>query len=190
MNTKDRAAKILADAERSLAELAGKASTDRDYSLASSLLALAQQLAKSVEGLTTPSSSLNIPAIRPAPDGAPDQSEFPRFERQADWLVKIANSRKAGAQYEHKCPLPVVRAVADAAVKAGAAGRQFAIDKLAPVQDPSTGNDVPAYQTYLSLVFFRSLGLLQKHGRARYSLIPGKDLISSLDSSFNSLPIR
>ena len=191
MKIKSQAVKILSDAEQSLAQLAARASTDRDYDLAGALLATAQQLAKSAERFAVSSpSSHTVPTTTPSADDEDKQSKFPRFERQSDWLVKIANSRKAGAQYEHKCPLPIVRAVASAAVKAGSSGRQFSIDKLAPITDPSTGNEVPTYQIYLSLVFFRSLGLIQKHGRARYSLIAGKDPVSSLDASFNSLPTR
>lgn len=190
MDTKSHAAKVLTDAEHSLAQLAGKASTNRDYDLAAVLLATAQQLAKAAERFAASRSASHPAPAAPPIDDEDSRPDFPRFERQSDWLVKIANSRKAGAQYEHKCPLAVVRAVAEAAVKAGSSGRQFSIDKLSPVTDPSTGNDVPTYQIYLSLVFFRCLGLLQKHGRARYSLVQGKDLVSSLCSSFNSLPNR
>lgn len=192
-----RAAKVLGDAEAALAELVGRASTERQYNLGATLMSMAQQLAAFSEKLASaatepPRNAQPKPRLSAEPDRADDEDEasgYPRFAAHGDWLLKVGLSRD-GTEYEHKCPRSVVRAVAAAASRVGASGKQFAVDKLMPLEDPTTGGQVPVYQVYLSLVWLRQLGLIEKHGRSRYSVKVAGDFSPAIETGWQALSTR
>lgn len=192
-----RATKVLGEAETALADLVGKASVERRYNLVATLVSMAQQLAAFSEkfapaGAEPPRVAQPKPGSTADPDRADDEQEpsgYPRFAAHGDWLLKIGLSRD-GAEYEHKCPRSVLRAVAAAASRVGASGKQFAVDKLMPLEDPSTGGQVPVYQVYLCLVWLRNLGIIEKHGRSRYSVKVAGDLSSGIETGWQTLASR
>jgi hypothetical protein len=115
-------------------------------------------------------------------------SEYPKFVREGDSLVKIGWSRREGKPYEHKAPRRVLRTLVQALVRVGVCGQRFTVDGILPLKDG--GTEIPDYQTYLTLAWLRSVGLLTQHGRQGYSLPEGTDLSELIGGQWDSLPAR
>jgi hypothetical protein len=62
------------------------------------------------------------------------------------------------------------------------------MDSLLPIPDPSEGADVPSYQVYLALAWFRCEGILRQHGRVGYSLLVTANLENTLNDRWDALP--
>jgi len=125
------------------------------------------------------------PPARTGPKGA-----YPRFERDGDRLVKIGWSKKKRSEYEHRAP----REAVDAFVRHLAAhvtpGKVFTMEQLMPVPNPSTGDDLPAYQVYLTLAWLRHIGAVEKKGKDGYVLRNGSLDNGSFDASWPALASR
>src|SRR5713101_7456170 len=104
MATGQRAHEILADAEKALAALASEAAKDHDYDAANCLIELAREMGslatKSRLRLEPPVVEMaptSAPAAgpvaaapsRPERRGEPRKSDYPRFFREGDNLIKI-----------------------------------------------------------------------------------------------------
>lgn len=99
-------------------------------------------------------------------------SAYPRFESSGGDLVKVGWSRSEKAEYRHRAPESAVYLVAKAISRlAKESGGGFTSDDLFPVLDPHDGSDVPTYQGYLVLRWFREMGLVEPNGRSEY-LVP------------------
>ena len=90
---------------------------------------------------------------------------YPRFARSGDRLVKIAWSKKNGAEYEHRAPHVAVLAVVSSLRKLGSG--EFSMEELARVRD-EYGNEVPSYQVYLVMAWLRAWGAVRKIRRGGY----------------------
>jgi hypothetical protein len=205
MELLDRAVEVLLNAERQLVLLANEASESRDYDGATALLEAARRV-KMVgdNGITAsrlpsqpPAVLANIsepdlgatqPSQRPA--RRPRKTEYPKFLRDGDSLIKIGWSKAEKAEYEHKSPKKVVVAVGNALTTAGSKGRRFSMDKVLPLTDPEDTSELPTYQCYLSLAWMRHEGLVVQHGRQGYSLPKNGDLTSAIERIWAQLPTR
>lgn len=184
MTTAKRALEIGLAAERQLRELAGNALSAGEYE-AIHIAELARAIGDIVRsaGLvpsensavlpvsTSTSNQLNL-ALR-APSRirrTPAKGTYPKFFRRGDDLVKIGWSKKERAEYEHKAPRKVIDALAAAINKRGANGRRFTSDDLFPLKDAASGEELPDYQAYVALAWFRHSAIIKQHGRRGYSL--------------------
>lgn len=205
MDTIQAAQKVLGDAEDSLNKLIEKALAEQRYEDIKGLANLADGIARLTRGempnpeppLRTldpsPQYRVSEPPYRPPTAAraktkrrASRKSQYPRFERDGDRLVKIGWSKKNKKEYEHRVLRAAARTfvfhLADKAIN----GAVFDVEGLLPVIDIS-GDEVPAYQVYLILAWLRDSGLLEKKGRDGY-LVRDKELLrGNFDELWNNL---
>jgi len=93
---------------------------------------------------------------------------YPKFFREGEYLVKVSWSKKKRAEYQHKAPRRVAELLAAAMARHSGNGRMFTSEDIFPLKDPH-GGDVPSYQAYAALAWFRQCGLVQPHGRRGYT---------------------
>ncbi len=182
MTTAKRALEIGLGAERQLRELAGNALSAGEYD-AIHIAELAKAIGEIVrsaglaEGNGSAPAALSSASASPLKQTArsisrvrrtPSKGTYPKFFRRGDDLVKIGWSKKERAEYEHKAPRRVIDALATAISKRGANGRNFTSDDLFPLKDAATGEELPDYQAYVALAWFRMTQLVDQLGRRGY----------------------
>jgi hypothetical protein len=118
------------------------------------------------------------------------RSEYPKFVREGDSLVKIGWSRREGKPYEHKAPRGVLWSLVQALIRVGSGGERFTVEGILPLKDAADKSDIPDYQTYLTLAWLRSLGLITQHGRQGYSLPNSEELERQSEQQWGSLTVR
>jgi hypothetical protein len=209
MNTLPRAAAVIRRAEQELRGLITDAASGGEYDALATLAEWAKQLA-ALNAVLPPSAEDDpsvLPALAPialptangalapkattpkATPGKLRKSEYPKFLRQGDELVKIGWSKSEKAPYEHKAPRAVVTLLIQALIKIGQDGRVFTMDALLPLRQ-TRGVDVPSYQAYVALAWLRTASLIVQHGRRGYSLIKKVDLAAEAERRWNELPSR
>jgi hypothetical protein len=115
---------------------------------------------------------------------------YPQFVRDGESLVKIGWSKSERKPYEHKAPRGVLQALLQAVIRAGSGGKRFTVEALLPLLDTAAGTEIPGYQTYLTLAWLRSVGLVVQHGRQGYSLPEDTDLERESARRWNGLVTR
>jgi hypothetical protein len=207
MDMLQRTLKILNDSEAALAALAGEAAKEARYDVAASLIDLAKDVANlASKGRTQldPAAKTSIqlttglrvttPTITPMANspikGRPKKSQYPKFLREGNNLVKLGWSPSEKAEYEHKSPRKTLPLLIVAISKIGSNGKRFSMDKVLPLVDPTDGNRVPDYQVYLCLAWLRNLGFLTQHGRQGYSLTTRAPIEPLIETHWEALPAR
>lgn len=114
---------------------------------------------------------------------------YPKFVRDGENLVKIAWSKSSKSVYEHKAPKGVVIALAAAVRKLGVSNRLFSIEAVSPLRDVD-GADIPQYQCYVALAWFRQSGFVIQHGRQGYRIQGGVDIVAKALAIWEKLPQR
>lgn len=198
--------KILGDAEGSLRELIERALAAGQYADVATIARTADTIAQLRRGNDgeSPSSSQTHHAdasqdSRPT-GGSPrvarksrerrqQGTDFPRFERDGEKLVKIGWSKRDERVYEHRAPRDVVFLVSTAISRKVEPKALFTMDRILPVND-AAGAEVPSYQAYLALAWLRSLGLVQRKGKEGYALVNGALGDSTLQRLWNAVPGR
>ena len=115
--------------------------------------------------------------------------KYPRFERDGGRLIKIGWSKKSREEYEHRASREVAQAFARALWNAMEPGKTFAMEEVLPVRD-SAGDELPDYQSYLSLAWLRSEGAIEKLGRDGYVLRIQDMDTETFDTLWSHLPER
>lgn len=118
------------------------------------------------------------------------ESQYPRFEKENDKLVKVGWSKKNRQAYEHRAPIQAVQNVVRELVHKVPAGQLFAVDAFMPVMDSSNGGEIPAYQVYMTLAWLRELGVVAKKGRDGYMLQKGAMITSDFNRLWSQLKER
>jgi hypothetical protein len=180
------------DAERAIRGLMERALAERRYADLNAVAPIAQTLAELLH-----ERQASIPADYPA--GAPPASssphprparaardDYPRFRRDNDRLVKIAWSKRDRREYLHRAPRAAVFRVAQRLTQLVPAGKTFAMDRVLPVKDES-GNEIPAYQVYLALAWFRAMGAVRERGKEGYAAAHGMLDPERLEDAWNNL---
>jgi hypothetical protein len=109
--------------------------------------------------------------------------EYPRFEQDGDKLVKVGWSKKDRAEYEHRAPKETVFRIAEILNSTIGSGKVFAMDRVMPFKNID-GSEIPSYQAYLALAWFRMLGAVQERGKEGYVVVNGKLDASRLDDAW------
>lgn len=182
--TTAKAIKLLAKCEADLRVLVASAADSGEYDAVIRITSWAKQLsAMSAGGTNTTAEkrteSVKKPSVRAA---------YPRFARRGDQLVKFGWSKREKDEYEHKAPRQAALDLARAAVEVGKDGRIFQINALLPLIDPKEGSEIPDYQVYLVIAWWRNAALLDQHGRQGYSIPKAGQLLQSVESAWIKLP--
>lgn len=183
MSIQDYIVDVLTEAEDQFTLRLQKAAGDRQYADVATLAAVSEQLHNLIQSINdngrTPEPSIAVRVTDSSGSAAHKlgsrrgiakaknerANAYPRFARSGHRLVKIAWSKKDGAEYEHRAPHIAVLAVVSSLRKLGSG--EFSMDELAQVRD-KYGNEVPSYQVYLVMAWLRAWGAVRKIGRGGY----------------------
>jgi hypothetical protein len=183
----DEAKKLLVKCEAELRALVAQAADVGDYDAVMRITYWAKNLAL-MTGASHASTIAQVRNARPAATSSKRTSAtYPRFGKRGDQLVKIGWSKKDKSQYEHKAPRHVASVLADAVLKAGSDGRIFQVADLLPRVAPPVSPDVPGYQVYIVIAWWRSAALLDQHGRQGYSIPRPKEFAAAIEYAWQSL---
>jgi hypothetical protein len=69
----------------------------------------------------------------------------------------------------------------------GSDGRVFATDQFLPIRDTELG-EIPNYQAYLGISFFKHCGLIDQHGRQGYSIPRLAEFKDAIEAVWKKLP--
>lgn len=181
-----KAIKVLTKCEADLRELVAAAADSGDYDAVLRITSWAKQIA-----LMSGAAPAVISEVRPNATSAKKAAAkpvYPRFLRRGSQLVKIGWSKREKSEYEHKAPREAALVLARAAADIGKDGRIFQVNALSPLIDPKDGSEVPDYQVYLVIAWWRGAGLLDQHGRQGYSIPNAKQLQQAVESAWMKLP--
>jgi predicted lipid-binding transport protein (Tim44 family) len=201
MSSVATALQILAKAQAELRELIHRALAEGHYSDVAEIARIADGVARLAPGDDKPQTDDQMqPSAPPNTVSRPasilhdrrvrTSRAFPRFEREADKLVKIAWSKKDRAEYEHKAPHHVVDALLQAIRSRKGEGAKFEAPDVLPLKDPKTRREVPSYQSYLALAWLRHEGVVMKYGRDGYALKTTAATPEHLSELWEALPSR
>ena len=130
----------------------------------------------------------DVRALPPAIAAARNKAkQYPKFFHQGDQLVKVGWSKKEREEYIHKAPFTSVLATANSIQKAASGKKVFSADKFFPVLSADGQAELPGYQAYLSLAWFRTLGLVDQKGRQGYTLKTAEPLAVQVEASWKTL---
>jgi hypothetical protein len=204
--TNDQIRTILAKAETEIKSVIARELDAGNFSQVERIARIGDalsELARIGAGSTLPTASRNtgpanntvtMPAKRNTKPSKPRRSskkasKYPRFERDGSRLIKIGWSKKSREEYEHRATREVAQAFARALWDTTEPGKTFTMEQVLPVQD-SSGDELPDYQSYLSLAWLRSEGAIEKMGRDGYVLIFQDMDTETFDTLWNQLPER
>ena len=212
MKTIHTAVDILSDAEASLRGLMERALAEQQYREVATIATIADSIASLIASSSGPGGvgdtegaisgsvdgsspeearshdgqgSADVPPRRPR-DG---RVGYPRFEREANKLIKIGWSKKDRRAYEHRAPREAVLLFSGVLAKKSRNGRVFTMDELLPLRDEQ-GHDIPSYQAYLALAWLRSLGMVKRRGKEGYIVKNGFMDPAHLTQSWEQVPVR
>lgn len=208
----ENARKLLHDAENSLRGLIERALADQQYAEVATIAHMANAIARLTHSdeARSPSAEHNrlgagresfdvhgsveasaVPLLAPRARvrRTARASEFPRFEREGDKLIKVGWSKRDDRIYEHRAPQQVVFLVANAMASKARRKGVFTMDRVLPLTDDS-GNEIPSYQAYVSLAWLRSIGTVKRLGKEGYMLVSGALDMSALQRSWEAIPER
>jgi len=122
----------------------------------------------------------------------PAKGDYPKFYRRGDQLVKVGWSKKEREEYVHKAPRRALDALAAAITRRSSNGKPFAADEVfsatRPLKDGHDGSEIPGYQAYVALAWFKQAGIVKQHGRGGYSLKNGANVPDAVLASWQKLP--
>jgi len=180
MGTIQRAKQVLDSAEHKLRELMQSCIELQDYSSVAEIAKLADGVARlrkgessitqMVESKKIPPRFVNRQKISKPPSSrkkAVVNRTYPQFKIEDGKLVKVGWSKKNRSEYEHRAPREVVEAFINYLRSHVDTGKVFSIEKLMPIYDDA-GQELPAYQVYLTLAWLRDVGVIEKKGRNGY----------------------
>jgi len=193
------ATETLERAEKELREIVAKAAASGDYACVVQIASWAKILRDQLEPKlprheAAPPSSDRNGSVAPAKNGVGQRKtkraadDYPRFFRRGDELIRIAWSRRARSEYQHKTTDAVLKTVAETLSRLGRKGRIFSTDEVLPLRDPQ-GAEVPAYQAYVCIALLKLTGLIEQRGRQGYSIASPDDLTSAVDAIWRKLPL-
>jgi hypothetical protein len=196
-----RAIQVVRRAEQDLRELMREALDHQQYRQLAAIAPIADAISDIVrraESTAEPSAATTSKLAASAPVSTRTvrpqakttaRDEYPRFERDGDKLVKIAWSKKDKREYEHRAPRNAVFCVAERLATDIKPSSVFSMDTLMPFKD-ADGNDIPSYQAYLALAWFRTLSAVDQRGKEGYSVTDGLLSPKHVDEAWNALKSR
>lgn len=212
MGIQDQGRKLLKETEAAIQRLVGEAATEGDYDAVLQLATWAKRLAlfASEPDVSHPNTTLSAPTMtasgltakrdarakRAKPTtkakrktSSREGSQYPKFHRRADHLVKVGWSKREKQEYQHKASRSVLQRVIAAILKVALETRQFTSQGFLPVKD-ADGAECPEYQAYLCLAWLRHEGLIVQHGRQGYSIPDPATLENAISDRWSQLELK
>jgi hypothetical protein len=193
----DAAKQALSDCETRLRELLSEAAKAGDYENVERLTAWAKAIRALASGVSInhldnssarSRRSSKASARKPA-NKRRSTERYPKFARFKEDLVKIGWSRREKKEYQHRAPRRVARLLAKQLMKTFSSGGIFSTDQIFPLHDDESNADVPSYQCYVCLAWFRDRKLVEQVGRQGYRLLSSENLDRVIDREWDQLPI-
>lgn len=193
----DQAAEAIRDCESRLRQLMAQASAAGHYDEVATLMLWAKSIASTIDLDDQPEMGV-IPDAATAESNTPTQPvaarhktaksnrpQYPQFGRFRNELLKIGWSKKKKKEYQHRAS----RQVADLLCSRldEFKGKDFTSEEILPLVGED-GLEVPSYQAYLCLAWFRETGMITKNGRHGYFVDKNIDLKSALEQQWKLLP--
>ncbi|NOS99349.1 MAG: hypothetical protein HOP29_01845 [Phycisphaerales bacterium] len=123
---------------------------------------------------------------------SPAKGEYPKFYRRGDQLVKVGWSKKEREEYVHKAPRRALDALAMTMAQRTHDRKRFSVDTVFdathPLIDGHDGSEIPGYQAYVALAWFKQAGIVTHHARGEYSVTNGSHLADAVAASWQKLP--
>ena len=208
MDTRKRANRILLEAEAELRKLIAEAAQLGDYSAVEAITGWASSLNSMLECVSNTRPGADSHAV-PKNDGTDQPASrakakrkarkvsprrkgklkgYPKFARSGDTLVKIAWSKAQKSEYKHKSPRAVLSALTNSLSRLLGDNSIVAMDSVLPLR-AEDGTEIPDYQVYLCLAWFRSIGAVEQRGRQGYTRNGLEaDLSEVVRTEWDSLP--
>ena len=135
----------------------------------------------------------NVPRATQPRSAAPKltKTDYPRFLREKDELVKLGWSPREKGPYEHRVSKCAVDSVTSAVATNGKAGTRFAIDEIATsLARAKVTGQIPSYQIYAVFAWLKWAGMVLQHGRQGYTVVRPQTFVPSVEAAWQSLPQR
>lgn len=193
MGVEARAAAIIRETEARLRELAAEAAAAGDYAGIIKVAAWAKvvsDLVKSPTADTNPkprNQTEGVKSRRQASTRTAKRTEYPRFFRQGEQLIRVAWSKREKKEYQHKAPYRALKTLTAALAELGKDGRVFSTDQVLPIRDSDAG-EIPNYQAYVCIAWLKQTGLIDQHGRQGYSVPRLEEFQNAVESIWRTLP--
>jgi hypothetical protein len=196
MSYREKAAHVLNGAEDSLRRLLEQALLDKEYKEVAAIAPLADAVTDLLHSIQQSGTESSVASLGRALRGEPpdrttraqDHDGYPRFEREDDRLVKIGWSKKEAQAYEQRAPRDVVFLMGKL-LSRDHITNPFSMDELMERMSKEA-DEVPSYQAYLALAWFRSIDVVERRGKNRYIVQNGYLTNSELRRLWDSLPTR
>jgi hypothetical protein len=198
MSFEDRIRDVVHHAELDLRELLKQAIEAGDYGAVARIAEVAGSIADMAgDGWAAPAVELTLSS--PPRDAEPEKPEangvpvprrprvkrpYPRFERDGDKMIKVGWSKKDGCEYEHRAPIEAITLTARRLSET--AGVLFTMDEILPISNED-GEEIPSYQVYLAVAWFRGLGVVVKKGKTGYVIQNGALEWESLKAEWDNI---
>ena len=193
------AEKVVREAEEALREIIRKALVEQRYADVKIVADMADGIAKvrqrRVTG-TRVAMAQDLPQVAPEQKSQrkqarpmPKNEKYPQFGRDEDRLVKVGWSKKNQKEYEHRVPKDIVLAFVQHLGANVVPNKVFDVESLLPARDTS-GNEIPAYQVYVTLAWLRDSGVVEKKGRDGYILRKSAVVNGGIEKLWESVPTR
>ncbi len=151
--------------ELKLRECLANAASSGDYEAVKEITSIATVVAKLRDGKQQQETPKSVTG-RQVP--RKQNAKYPIFSRRGDNLVKTGWSKKENSTYDHKANKSVLTLLANQILAAVDETGAFTTENLFPLVD--AGEEIPAYQGYLCLAWFKDIGIVAADGRSGYRL--------------------
>lgn len=192
--------KVVRECESRLRELMSKASAAGDYGAVATLMDWAKAVA-SIADRSSPRPSLEHEnsiiasshgvsarvTTKPPSKASAARTHYPRFTKHRKDLIKTGWSKKERKEYQHRAPRRVVDLLCTRLESCR--GKDFSSDELWPLREED-GLEIPSYQAYLCLAWFRETGIITKNGRHGYFVDSNIDLKASVEHHWQQLSMQ
>lgn len=193
----DQAAEAIRECESRLRHLMAQASASGLYEEVATLMSWAKSIAAIVDSDDQPDLA-TIPETGTAAYDVPAQPvavrrkssktkrpQYPQFSRFRNELLKTGWSKKKKKEYQHRASRQVVYLLCSHLEEFK--GKDFTSEEFLPLVGED-GFEVPSYQAYLCLAWFRETGMIAKNGRHGYFVEKNINLKAALEQQWKLLP--
>jgi hypothetical protein len=205
MSDLERAIGIIHGAEVQLKELMERALSEQRYRDLAVVAPLAEAVgalgrAHSQKEIPSPASAMpEVPGVALAPAAESHVAassvaakskarayDYPQFKRDGEKLVKVGWSKKDRREYEHRAPRAAVFAVAKILCSSKKPREVFSMDEMLPFKGDGS-EEIPSYQAYLALAWFRNIGAVEQRGKDGYAIIDDQLQVSNVTKAWANL---